>query len=172
MPGSIVCGVDGSPQAAGAVVFARILSDWLGWRLVLVHVTNVPVVPGASGVPGAYDELHESALADADELLDRTIEVLGLPEDAERRVELDDPIDGLVTACEEEDADLVVVGSHGRGRITSALLGSVSAGVVGRAPCPVAIVPERASLSTRALDRVKRRSIRASTSALTVQRGG
>ena len=46
--------------------------------------------------------------------------------------------DALVSAA--KGADLVVVGSHGRGGLASALLGSVSGHVVRNAPCPVVIV--------------------------------
>lgn len=39
-----------------------------------------------------------------------------------------------------EEADMVVVGSYGRGAVGRALLGSVSSGVVRRASCPVAVI--------------------------------
>lgn len=45
----------------------------------------------------------------------------------------------IVTEAERWAADLVVVGSHGRGAIASAILGSVAAEVVDHAPCPVLI---------------------------------
>jgi nucleotide-binding universal stress UspA family protein len=38
------------------------------------------------------------------------------------------------------NADLIVVGTHGRGRVGRALLGSVSTGVVHHAACDVLIV--------------------------------
>jgi len=38
-----------------------------------------------------------------------------------------------------DDAQLVVVGSHGRGQIAAALLGSTSQNLVHKAPCPVLI---------------------------------
>lgn len=158
MSASIVCGVDGSRNSEGAVVFARVLSEWLGWRLVLVHVAKIPLVPGASAIPHAYDELRAGAVAEATELLERVCDEVGLAEGIERRVEVGDPVERLIAVCGDEDADLLVLGSRGLGRIRSALVGSVSAAVAARAPCPVALVPARASLSTPAVDSLHRRS--------------
>ncbi len=42
--------------------------------------------------------------------------------------------------AEEIGADVIVVGSHGRGAIERLLLGSVSEQVVRHAPCPVLVV--------------------------------
>ncbi len=51
-----------------------------------------------------------------------------------------DPGDMIVEAAEAEHADLVVVGSHGRGAVGRFFLGSVSDHVVRHAPCPVLVV--------------------------------
>ncbi len=50
------------------------------------------------------------------------------------------PGPAIVEAAAAEAADLVVVGSHGRGRVGRFVLGSVSDHVVRHAPCPVLIV--------------------------------
>lgn len=51
-----------------------------------------------------------------------------------------DTVDCIVEAARAWDADLVVVGSRGHGAVTSALIGSVSRGVVTRSSSPVMVV--------------------------------
>jgi nucleotide-binding universal stress UspA family protein len=158
MAGCIICGVDDSPGTSEAVLVARNWRERLGLRLVLLNATRVPVVVGASGVPHAYDELREAAIKESKELLTRISEEHALGATTECRVELGDPVERLTAVATEEGAHLVVVGSRGRGPLKSALLGSVSHALAGKAPCPVVIVPAgAASESSSAEPRPARR---------------
>ena len=65
----------------------------------------------------------------------------------EREVRLGEPAVVLAQVAADCDAELIVVGSRGRGAWRSAVLGSVSSDVARLAPCPVMIVPERAAES-------------------------
>ena len=49
----------------------------------------------------------------------------------------------IVRYASEAGADLVVMGTHGRGGLAHAVLGSVAERVLHRAPCPVLLVPDR-----------------------------
>ena len=55
------------------------------------------------------------------------------------------PAAAIVAYAHELDTDLIVMGTHGRGRVAHMLMGSVSERVVQTAPCPVLTVrhPER-----------------------------
>jgi len=69
------------------------------------------------------------------------------PEDVLLRqvsVTADSAQDGIVRYAREHDADLVVMGTHGRTGIKRLVLGSVAEAVVRLAPCPVLTVPEHA----------------------------
>ena len=51
-----------------------------------------------------------------------------------------DPGESIIEAATAEAADLIVVGSHGRGTVGRFLIGSVSDHVVRNAQCPVLVV--------------------------------
>jgi nucleotide-binding universal stress UspA family protein len=124
MTGSIICGIDDSESAKEAARVARGLSAQLGSRLIFVHVVDDGSSEGEiSAVAARLHQLAESA-TDVD---------CG----AHWLVEVGHPADGLVAVAEKEAASLVVVGSTGP---RSSLLGSVSADVSRRAPCPVVVV--------------------------------
>jgi nucleotide-binding universal stress UspA family protein len=151
MSGSIVCGVDGSADSQAAVGFAARLASRLGARLVLAnvaesaHIAYAAAAPfGGGAVPmAATEELdaHEEA---AERLLEQVAGEFGLV-DAERRVVVGLPGERLADLADEEDAELIVVGSRGRGAFKAAFLGSVSNSLVGVARCPVVIVPPGAA---------------------------
>jgi nucleotide-binding universal stress UspA family protein len=120
MTGSIICGIDDSESAKGAARVARELSAQLGTKLVFVHV-----VDGGSA---------DTATARLQELAESASDVDG---SAHWLVDVGHPADRLVAVAEEEGASLIVVGSTGP---HSSLLGSISADVSRRAPCPVVVV--------------------------------
>jgi nucleotide-binding universal stress UspA family protein len=129
MTGSIICGVDGSESAKGAARVARGLSSALGLRLVFVRVVE----------PGSADEKISAIAERLERLTGRTTEV---DSGAGWLVDVGHPADRLVAAAADEKARLIVVGSTGP---RSSLLGSVSAEVSRRAPCPVVVVPPGAN---------------------------
>ncbi len=51
------------------------------------------------------------------------------------------PVQTLLDEAARLEADMMVVGSHGYGAVFEVLLGSVSAGVIRRATCPVLVIP-------------------------------
>jgi nucleotide-binding universal stress UspA family protein len=157
MAASIVCGVDGSPGSQAALRVAAGLADQLGITLILAHVAELAHVPYAAAYPfgglaGAtvMTEETDSEKEAAARLLERVAVEAGLG-DAERRVEIGHPAERLADLADEEDADLIVVGSRGRSALKAAFLGSVSYNLVGIARCPVLIVPAGASETSEAL---------------------
>jgi len=140
--GSILCGVDGSRHAPAVLRQAGRLAAALGVPLVVAHVVQPPLPSPGVGLTARQlpavpiDALMAAGEATLDKLLDE--EGLG---DVERRVVLGFPADRLADLADDEGAELIVVGSRGRGAVKAALLGSVSTALIGVARCPVLVVP-------------------------------
>jgi nucleotide-binding universal stress UspA family protein len=113
---------------------------------VLVHVQPSPSVPGVSSALAGHQRLRTEEIDDGQKLLSWLSSEEGL-EDAELRAVIGDAADRIVGIARETEASFIVIGSRGRGDLTSAVLGSVSSRVASTAPCPVVIVPPGASMS-------------------------
>jgi nucleotide-binding universal stress UspA family protein len=90
--------------------------------------------------PAAVDAAWVAAYEAATVAIDRTRTALEDGAAAEAVVENGSPGPALCDAAERLGADVIVVGSRGRGAIKRALLGSVSTYVVHNATCPVLVV--------------------------------
>ena len=149
----VVVGVDGSAGATQALEWAVAEA---GLRKDALHVVHAWMVPLIEAIPDAWligsptvgpadEEVYEHLAAAARKVLDGAIDkAKALDPQLEIVGELTEmrPAPALIAAA--GDAELLVVGSRGRGGFTGLLLGSVSAQCVHHAPCPVVIVPSRA----------------------------
>jgi nucleotide-binding universal stress UspA family protein len=154
MSTSIVVGVDGSPDSNAAVAVAARMAERLGAKLVLAHVAE-PVLTYAHAVPFgglsmagplAEDELMAAQEESGARMLEEAATSAGIA-DAMQRVAVGLPAEQLVEIADDEGAELIVVGSRGRGAFKAAFLGSVSNSLVGIARCPILIVPPGAATS-------------------------
>lgn len=145
MQQSIVCGVDRSEAATDALATANWLAPRIGARLVVLHVASEPANYPA-GAYGSYVIASEGAEERGQLVLARALHRSDLPRQIARRVELGDPAERLASTARDEDAALVVVGSHARGRPRGALLGSVSRRLVRSCDRPLVIVPKDADV--------------------------
>jgi len=136
----ILIATDGSDEAREAVDFGLELADEHAAQVVFVHVAPaVDVVPtsgfGMTGaVPHELTDYDWSPLTDARALAEER----GV--DARTQMLRGETADEIVAYADTIDADLIVVGSRGHGTLASALLGSVSRGVLREARRPVLIV--------------------------------
>jgi nucleotide-binding universal stress UspA family protein len=128
---SIVIATDGSPSAQEAVSVGIELAAEPGAAVTFVHVLPPDefLVAGRMGhIPKAHrvdmDE-SEVALHEAGD----AAEAAGIEYTLERIS--GDTVDEIVAVADSANAELIVIGSRGRGPITSTLLGSVSKGVLG-----------------------------------------
>lgn len=135
--GEVVAGVDDSLGCEPALEYAFEQAKLRGSTLRVLHAWQLPVHAFAPEI--AYD-MDEVRTAQRQVVHDR---VARFSEDYPQVKVVEDvqcahPVDALTDASER--ADLLVVGSHGRGALGAVLLGSVSRGALHHAHCPVAVV--------------------------------
>ncbi|QYC42499.1 Universal stress protein [Nonomuraea coxensis DSM 45129] len=135
--GEIVVGVDDSPECRPALAYAFRLAELRGAKLRVVHAWQLPVHAFAPEIAYDVDEIraaqHQLVIGALEPLRGEHPDVEVIEDTPSGH-----PVDVLTAAGAQ--ADLVVVGSHGRGAVGSALLGSVSRGVLHHARCAVAVV--------------------------------
>jgi nucleotide-binding universal stress UspA family protein len=140
--GVIGCAVDGSPPSLKALAWAARLARRRRAPL-RVFAVHSPIAFGGLSISGAfgYRSATETAERDLEAQIRTATEVHGVVH--KRDFLHGDPVAKLVEASAE--VGLLVMGSRGRGRIRSVLLGSVSRSLVHSATCPVVVVPNSGS---------------------------
>lgn len=141
--GSVVVGVDGSPGSDHAVRWAAAHAAERGRPLVIVHGTVYPVATySGEDPPRTGKDLQLAGPRVADEALRLALDV-SADLQVSTRVATEDPRTLLTEAA--TGASLLVLGARGHGSVVRLLLGSVSAAMAVRPPCPLVIVrPPRA----------------------------
>jgi nucleotide-binding universal stress UspA family protein len=135
----VLVAFDGSPDAELALAHAITLAQSCRARMALVAVVP-PAPPFAWQAPGGLREVHDSQQSDLNTHLRAAADAV--PDDLSITTRLldGDPAHEILKAARAGDHDLIVMGSRGRGRVSSALLGSVSNRVMHDAPVPVMVI--------------------------------
>jgi Universal stress protein UspA and related nucleotide-binding proteins len=136
----VVVGVDGSALSDAAIGFAFETAAEVGEKLTAIHVWHDPTHTGiARMMPGTFnaDEVGKGEGAVLAESMSGWLQKY--PQvDVEQKVVMGHPVSALVSHA--ANARILVVGSRGRGPLSSLVLGSVSHGVLHHATAPVAVV--------------------------------
>jgi nucleotide-binding universal stress UspA family protein len=136
---------DFSEPSAKALAYGKELARLFKSELHVLHVIeglvdSFPVAGYVASLPEFSSGLERHAKRELAELLSET-------ERQELRAVLatrtGSPSKEIGRYAEEQAADLIVMGTHGRGMMAHLLLGSVAERVVRTAPCPVLTVRER-----------------------------
>jgi nucleotide-binding universal stress UspA family protein len=146
----ILVPLDGSDTAMSILHTVEEFAKAMGASLVLFHaVVPIAAYPGFETQSVAAVTVIEEMQAQARQILTRAME------DAKSRgveatmvVSLDSAVSGILHAADDQKVDLIAIGTHGRGGIGRAVLGSVADGVVRRSadvPCLVLRATESAA---------------------------
>ncbi len=133
----ILVAVDLSYATAPALATARRLAAWLGARLRVLHVVEPVLVPVEVPVTVDQEELMRRSREAYDELVTGQ---LGLPPE-DRVIRTGAAAETIAAEALAFEADLVVLGSHGKGWVDRLLVGSVTEDLVNLLPTSLVIVP-------------------------------
>lgn len=140
----VLIATDFSPHAEDALALVEKLAMPDGSAVRIVHVVE-PFPQVSALVPISMTAMAEAVEREAMAELDRKRAIFrGRPVEVQTALVIGRAAEMIVDEAQRFRADLVVMGSRGRRAVASALLGSVSAEVVDRAPCPVLVARGRA----------------------------
>jgi nucleotide-binding universal stress UspA family protein len=148
----VLVAIDDTQSSRNALEKALEIIELEGTTLILLSLEEPASSPSISSIPGIFENdpaLEMQSQADLIQLEEERVAyalgwaghfcqekgVTAIP-----RIEFGDPKHTICRIAQEESCDLIVVGSHGYGRVERALLGSVSDYVVHHAQCPVLVV--------------------------------
>lgn len=142
----ILVGIDGSTESREALIWAAQEARFRDATLEVVHAWDAPwnYWSGVAAKPMDVDVEAVQRELVAEEL--KAADLDGV--DLETTITNDIPARAIID--KSDSADLVVVGSRGRGGFTGLLLGSVSEQVVRHSKCPVVVIPCRKAQSESA----------------------
>lgn len=140
VPHGVVVGVDGSDQSTCALLWAAQEAARRSAPLYVVTAYTVPVF-AASSMDAGYATVDDDVIREsAQTVLTESVQHLdGMDLEVHTRIEAGDAAGVLLDLSEE--AELMVVGSRGRGGFVGRLLGSVSSALPAHAKCPTAVIP-------------------------------
>jgi len=134
---------DFSPASDQALRWATALARDTGATISIVHVEEPPLAYGGGEMYIGFDE--EST---RDELRKTLMHVVPGDHNVpfEHKLLVGDPASAIIQAAESENADMIVMGTHGRTGLTRLLMGSVAEAVIRKAKCPVLTVKQPAEV--------------------------
>jgi nucleotide-binding universal stress UspA family protein len=132
----VVAALDGILSVRVALVAARLAADIASGELHFVHVMTLPPRGGGSTAFAVEDWRARLQEAGASAGAIHKGRLVG-------HLAVGDPCDEILQVAARLEADILLVGTHGRKGVDRLLLGSVAERVVRRASCPVLVVREK-----------------------------
>lgn len=131
----ILCAVDFSEASDNAFQYAADLADTLAGKLTLVHAFEMPL---AADEPGMQDPLDTTLRGKLESMK------IDSPQVHLKHVMQGGPAGEVICwVAQEENCDLIVMGTHGRSGLTHLIFGSVAEYVLRNSRCPVLTIRQR-----------------------------
>jgi len=142
-PTNIMVAVDGSEQSVHAAAKAVDLARTTGGKVTVATVVRPPEGWwGLEGSPPSPEAMAAAVAAGRREVLEGVLGKVNTDGvDITTMEEIGDPASMIITLCEQEDIDLLVIGRRGAGFVERMMIGSVADRLAHHSPCPIMIVP-------------------------------
>jgi len=148
----VLYATDLSPNAAHAFLYAASFAQTQGSEIIILHVIEklpdmAQALVGTALTEEKTQKAYEHAMSHVKERLEKFCDTVAkdYPECREKVIAIDVvrgyPVDEILKKRQEYDCDLIILGSHGKGIISHALMGSVTERVLRRARLPVMVIP-------------------------------
>jgi nucleotide-binding universal stress UspA family protein len=140
---TIVVGADGSDGSRRAAEHGAAMARHWGARILLVTVVRTPEGWwGIGGAPPSPEALSTALVEGQQQVLKELEDHLDLDGvDYETIGELGDPVTRILEVCDDNEADILVIGKRGAGLAERVILGSTADRLTHLADCPVLVIP-------------------------------
>jgi len=150
----ILVATDGSPRSEKAADAAIMLAQSCGAELQVLSVYDMGSPRSAMDIdPDSYEEIKEDDMIISKEIeAERIIPEKNFVNHISKKaaganlvtqgiVSVGDPAEEIINAAKANTCDLIVVGTHGRGPVATAVMGSIATKVIHKSDTPVVVVP-------------------------------
>jgi nucleotide-binding universal stress UspA family protein len=141
---NITVAIDFSVTARNAYRYARALAETLNASLTIVHVKDNVLIVSDVMITPLPSEDHAQLITDLKELVaEENMATRSLMAEQEPKIRIldGDPVGVLTGLSENNDTDLIVIGTTGLSDVLTRIFGSTSLKVSNKAHCPVILVP-------------------------------
>lgn len=137
----ILCAVDFSPVSPKVAEFARSLALPLKAEIIVIHVVPSGTIYADFGIPlSSMDTFCTTMITEGEKTLAEFTDQHLAGVESRGKVTCGEFAAEILNCAAEEQADMIVMGTHGRKGVDRILFGSVAEKVLRRAPCPVVAI--------------------------------
>jgi nucleotide-binding universal stress UspA family protein len=148
----IVVGIDGSDESIKAAGYAISVAKMYDAELIAINVLTSDIgymysSPGVESPPLTIGEIILLAEDEAKKWFDQIKDIANAKKvrlKTEFIVAKKSVLSTMIEYIEEQDINLIVVGTRGRSGVKRMLLGSIASGLVTYSPCPVLVIKQKA----------------------------
>ncbi|GAB6058636.1 universal stress protein [Desulfonatronum parangueonense] len=137
----ILCAVDFSGVSDKVAEYAKSLAGPLDAEIICIHVVPSGTIYADFGIPmNSMESFCTTMIAEGEKTLAAFNEKHFSDTQYRAKVTCGDFSEQILASAKEEQADMIVMGTHGRKGMDKLLFGSVAEKVLRQAPCPVVAI--------------------------------